>query len=172
MNSITEKAIDEQVELRLRFQVETTLTQKQVVEALQTSVIDTYFQLKVSDDYCWVSFKKKYQKIYTPQLQLRHEENEENTKQLHFLFGPDSDLWTMFMFLHFGLAICFIGLSIWLYTHISLQKPYEMVVVFLGFIAFTWIGLYFWARNNRKKGKPQAKQLEAFVIDALEISKL
>lgn len=166
MSSITEKAIDNQVELRLRFQIETFLEQKEIVELLKNSIKNTDFQLKVSDNYCWISFKKKHQKIYTPQLQLRLE-TDENTKQLHFLLGPDSGLWTMFMFLHFGLAVCFIGLSIWLYTSVSLEKPYGLILAFLGLIAVVWVSLYFWARQNRKKGKPQAKQLEAFVTSAL-----
>lgn len=170
MNSITEKAIDSNVELRLRFQLDTEFSAEEVIHRLKNSIEGSSFQLKVSDEYVWLSFKKKYQKIYTPQLQLRIE-NEEGSQhnQIHFLFGPDSGLWTMFMFLHFGLAVCFIGFSIWLYTNISLQKPYGFILALLGLIAVVWISLYVWARQNRKKGKPQAKQLEAFVTNALQL---
>lgn len=72
--------------------------------------------------------------------------------QIHFLFGPDSGLWTMFMFLHFGLGVFFLGIGIWLYTNISLNKPFGLLTAILIIIVLGWVGLYFCARTYGERG--------------------
>ncbi len=173
MGSYTSEAIDHQVELRLRFKKSTSLTCEEVMNRLKEMDMENKFHLKISDNYAWLTFKKKYQKIYTPQLQIRVDEDEYNEgmeNEIHFLFGPDSGLWTMFMFLHFGIALGLISCGIWLYTNLSLEKSAILPTSLIAFFVVAWIGLYFWARSNRAKGKPQAKLLERKVKQSLDLS--
>jgi hypothetical protein len=52
------------------------------------------------------------------------------TSLLKGLFGPKSQIWTLFMFIHFVLGIYFLVFGGLLYTNISLNEPI--------FFSFNW----------------------------------
>lgn len=59
MNSITEKAINKHVELRLKFQQNTLLSQAEITDRLRALNLMNKFQFKASEEYILLSFKKK-----------------------------------------------------------------------------------------------------------------
>lgn len=154
--------LNEQAQLKIRFSTETEMSQSLFKEELKKAQlkISDKFHLKLSGDHhVWISFTKKHRKLYSPQLHLEYVEEENEKSIIKGTFGPDPNLWTMFMFFHFFLGIVFIALLMWFYTNYSLGNSNAVVYSLMATISLLWIGLYIFARQNRLKGKNQTKEL-------------
>ncbi|MGO2294762.1 hypothetical protein [Psychroflexus halocasei] len=154
--------LNEQAQLKIRFSTETEMSQSLFKEEVKKShqKISDKFQLKLSgDQHVWISFTKKHRKLYSPQLHLEYIKEEKEKPIIKGTFGPDPNLWTMFMFFHFFLAIVFIALLMWFYTNYSLGNSNAVVYSLMATISLLWIGLYIFARQNRLRGKEQTKEL-------------
>lgn len=161
---ISIEKLNDQIKLKPRFKIDITdarLYEKLSIPAAQEKEI--FIDVKQLDDHVWLSIPTIEKKYYSPRLHVEIEDKEKPSYVLHCTFGPDPNLWTMFMFLHFFLAIIFIGIIINLYTNLTLQNSNTISYVLLIFIILIWIGLYVFARFSRKKGAQQSRQL----LDAL-----
>lgn len=153
---------EQQVSLRVHFKLNSTKNEHQILLAgknLKESK-PAVCSIKIVDQHIWLGILKKHQKLYSPNLHLELEENEKNSGTLiNAKFGPDPSLWTLFMFLHFGLALVFITFFIIGYANYALSKAYHLQILMLCLVTLIWVGLYVFARINRNKGKEQAKYL-------------
>ncbi|WP_019037880.1 hypothetical protein [Psychroflexus tropicus] len=121
---------------------------------------DLQFQgvvLKQLDEHIWFSIIESEKEYFSPRLHVEIEENEDLI--LHCTFGPEPNVWTLFMFIHFFLGLLFIGLFIWGYSNMVLEKPNVLVYISGISVILIWIGLYVFARINRKKATPQSQRL-------------
>lgn len=154
--------LNEQAQLKIRFSAATILSKtdfKREAKEAQQKRTDK-FAFKISgEDHVWISFSKKYSKLYSPQLHLEYVDEENENPVIKGTFGPDPNLWTMFMFFHFFLGVIFIALLMWFYTNYSLGNSNAIVYSLMATISLLWIGLYIFARQNRIKGKRQSKEL-------------
>lgn len=155
--------LNEQAQLRIAFKTATVLSEvefKNTLKDAQIKLSDKYI-IKISgNNHAWLSFKKEQRKLYSPQLHLEYlKAYESDKKSIKGTFGPDPNLWTMFMFIHFFLGIIFIALLMWFYTNYSLGNSNVAVYSLMATISLLWIALYIFARQNRLKGKDQAKEL-------------
>jgi ABC-type thiamin/hydroxymethylpyrimidine transport system permease subunit len=76
------------------------------------------------------------------------------------LFGPDSTLWTLFVFLHFVVAGIFIIFGMIAYSNYTLKAPLMMDVIIMFIMVIVWFLLYVIARQIREKGHDQMNELE------------
>lgn len=153
--------LDKKISLRIHF---TLKSRNSPVEILKKAAAlkankNINCSIKIVDHHLWFGVLKKHQKLYSPNLHIELEENEDCITLVNAKFGPDPALWTLFMFLHFGLAIVFITFAILTYANYSLGKAFNFHLAMMGLVCFCWIGLYFFARINRSRGKLQAKML-------------
>lgn len=168
MNSLKSIAVDAPIELRVRFTRFSAKSAEDLVTQINLWKSDKNFPypIKQTDEHIWIEIPKQHKKMHSPHLHLELFPKKEGT-EVAGLFGPDPSLWTMFMFLHFFLALVFIILGIWGYSSWSLGKEYLPQLLVMGVIGLIWAGLYFFARYNRNKGKAQAKELEEIMNQLL-----
>jgi len=160
--------VDNQIQLRPRFEKVVSKT----VENIQTDVdllkqkIKPDFIINRLDEHLWIYIGNEHKKFYSPHLHLELEPLENGKTKIKGLFGPEPALWTMFMFLHFVVAGIFIIFGVFAYSNWSLGQPFTIHLASMLLMIIAWFSLYFTARSNRKKGMPQARELEK-VMDQL-----
>lgn len=156
---ISIEELNEQLQLKPSFKVEVENTE--ILDQFSKHKKENSFEnveIKRLDEHVWLSIPKADRKNYSPRLHIEIEQKEK-VSILHCTFGPDPNLWTMFMFVHFFLGLFFIGLLVWFYTNITLDNSNTIVYILMCLIALAWIGLYVFARQNRQKAAPQSQQL-------------
>ena len=153
--------LENSISLRVHFQLKSKKSNEEILKAASClqSEQKTRCTIKIVDNHIWLGIVKKHQKLHSPNLHLELMKSDESKLQINAKFGPDPSLWTLFMFLHFGLALASITLMVVAYANYTLQKNFVFQLVFLLLIVVIWIGLYVFARVNRSKGKGQAKML-------------
>ncbi len=162
--------IENQIQLRPRFE---RITHKSM-EAITKRVIslgeklNPHFVLKQLDEHLWISIGSENKKYYSPHLHIEFEPLEDGTTKVKGLFGPEPALWTLFMFLHFVVAGIFIIFGVFSYSNWSLRQPYGIHILIMLLMVIAWFSLYFIARSNRKKGMPQAYELEKVMEELLK----
>lgn len=161
MNADKPINIEEPIELRVRFTKFSDKSFSEILEQVSRWKKDTSFKypIKHIDEHIWIQIPKSQKKMHSPHLHLELFPKNKGT-EVSGLFGPDPSLWTMFMFLHFFLALLFIILGIWGYSSWSLGKDFLPQLTVMLVIGLIWMGLYFFARFNRNKGKSQAIELD------------
>ncbi|MBZ9777349.1 hypothetical protein LB452_00300 [Psychroflexus sp. CAK8W] len=152
------KDLNEQLQLKPSFKVEVAHLNITDQFSVKENALDNTIHIKCLDEHVWLSIPKSDRKYFSPRLHIEIEQKEVSCI-LHCTFGPDPDLWTMFMFVHFFLGLSFTGLLVWFYTNMTLDKSNTLVYVLMALIIISWIGLYIFARQNRQKATPQSKQL-------------
>jgi hypothetical protein len=157
--------IDKPIKLRPRFRYYTNNDKSFLIERIKSIRIKykSKFKIKLSGDHIWIHHSKVEEKIYTPHLHLEMVEDDYDQPDkllIKGLYSPNSSYWTMFMFLHFILAGLFIGFAIMAYTKSILDEAYSLYIYLMISIGLIWVGLYFFARYNRKRGLKQAYALE------------
>lgn len=154
--------IDKSIPLRYRFQEEINMSYDAIFENVkkQKELQKPKFWLKVIDNHVFVSINNEEKKFFSPHLHLDFEKKDDNSTTLRGLYGPEPTLWTFFMFLHFFIASGFILLSMLAYSNYILQKPFAVEIFVMILLVFSWVGLYFFAKNLRKLGIPQTHELE------------
>lgn len=155
--------------LRPRFQLDIEQPKEQLFSAFDSSSRSP-FSVKRLDDHIFIKFNPEETHFWSPQLHLEVTATKTNTSKIYGLFGPNPTLWTFFMFLHFGVALAFIVLSIWTYSSASLNKPYYIQLGLMITMIIIWFALYAFGRIGRKKGKPQMHMLHEFMNTTLGIS--
>ena len=95
------------------------------------------------------------------------ESKGENQTHIRGLFGPDPNLWTFFMFLHFMIAgtfIIFCGIA---YSDYVLKKPTAGDLVVMSMMVFAWLLLYVVAKQIRSNGEKQMNDIEKVFLEII-----
>mgnify|MGYP000108262281 CR=1 FL=1 len=157
--------IDKTVKLRPRFRYYTDKKKTVLLERIKKlkTEYSSKFRVKLSGNHIWIHHARSREKIFTPHLHLELVEDDYELPDkllVKGLYSPNSSYWTMFMFLHFILAGLFIVFAIMAYTKSVLDENYALYVYLMAFVVLAWLGLYVFARYNRKRGLSQAYELE------------
>ncbi len=162
--------IDKQIQLRPRFERITQESMNVISERVVNlnKNLKPRFYIKQLDEHLWIYVGNDYKKYYSPHLHIEFEPQENGETKVKGLFGPDPGLWTLFMFLHFVVAGIFIIFGVFAYSNWSLEQPFAIHIAVMSLMVIAWFSLYFIARSNRKKGMPQAHQLEGVLNKLLE----
>ncbi|QSS97681.1 hypothetical protein [Psychroflexus sp. ALD_RP9] len=151
--------LNEQLQLKPRFKVEVNdanIQKRFSAEKNHQSISNVI--IKCLDEHVWLSIPPIEKRYYSPRLHVEIEQRERQCI-LHCTFGPDPNLWTMFMFVHFFLGLAFIGVLTLYYTNTTLGNSNILAYSLMLTIALLWVALYVFARNNRQKAAPQSKML-------------
>lgn len=153
---------ENEIKLRLRFYKdvnETFEVLKKKFEIHRDNQPKDY-NIRVNDEHIWFHFKGEHKHYWSPHLHLELEEKENKITHIRGLFGPDSTLWTLFMFLHFVIAGIFIIFGMIAYSNYTLDEPIIMDIIIMFIMIMIWGLLYVIARQIREKGNDQMNYLE------------
>lgn len=166
-------SLENEILLRPRFKLEIN---KDNEEALQTfeelPKEEKEFLVSRVDNHVFIRIPKNKQHFWSPQLHLEIDNLGDNKSELRGLFGPKSSVWTLFMFLHFVVAVLFIGFGSWAYSNWSLDNPYGLQIGLMALMIIAWFALYFSGRMGKSKGKNEMKQLCSFLENTLDLKEV
>jgi hypothetical protein len=163
-------ALSNEVVLRPRFKIELERSNEDALKAFEnTKKASREFVITRVDDHVFLKIPRDRQHYWSPQLDLEIVTFEEGTSQLHGVFGPKPAVWTMFMFFHFAVASLFLVFGIWAYTNASLDEPYAVQLLLMGFMVLGWIALYLAGRMGKAAGRDEMHQLYNFMKKTLEL---
>jgi len=157
-------------ELRPRFEIELPYTNKKAIEIFKNAKAkQKKFVIHQVDDHIFIKLPTTKQHFWSPQLDLEIIEINDTSSLLKGLYGPKPGVWTLFMFIHFVVATLFIGIGIWLYSNVSLERPFAVQLFLLALLLVLWFVLYFAGRMGKSAGRKEMLQLNAFIIQILEL---
>ncbi len=134
----------------------------------ETKKVQKDFIVSRIDDHVFIKIPKEKQHFWSPQLHLEINKNEtDNSSTIHGLFGPNPTVWTMFMFLHFFVAVVFIGFGAWAYSSWSLDNSYGIQIGVMILMTISWLILYAVGRIGKKTGMEDMHSLHHFMRDTL-----
>lgn len=129
--------------------------------------VETTLRGKVVGDHIVIDVANADAHIWSPQLQLEIVENDDKTSVIKGLFGPKPQLWTLFMFIHFGVALAFAVFVTMLYTDLSLGQDHTLSMILTIAMPILWMLFYLFGRWGKKKGHGQMVELDDFMKKVL-----
>lgn len=159
----------QEIVLRPRFKFEVKQDNQYLLKLFEdTKTTQKEFIVSRIDEHVFIKIPKDKQHFWSPQLHLEIIISApNNTSTIHGLFGPNPTVWTMFMFLHFFVAVIFIGFGAWAYSNWSLGTSYGLQIGVMILMAISWFILYFAGRIGKKTGLEQMHELHHFMRDTL-----
>ncbi|CAN1504837.1 hypothetical protein MCETHM1_00608 [Flavobacteriaceae bacterium] len=159
-----------EIRLRLRFYKDVnqdidSLRQKFIL-FINTNSPD--YALKIKEYHIWINIKGTKKAYWSPHLHLEMESKGDNQTHIRGLFGPDPDLWTFFMFLHFMIAGTFIIFSGIAYSHYIIKESTMGDFVVMSLMVFAWFLLYVIAKQIRSNGEKQMNDIEKVFLEIIE----
>jgi len=123
---------------------------------------------KIVDGHIIIDVPEDENHFWSPQLNIEIETMHADTTIVKGLFGPKPQLWTLFMFFHFAVAVAFIGFSIMAYVQWTLKEDYSMALMIVIGLPILWVVMYFLGRIGRRKGHKQMDELYGLMMKTLE----
>ncbi|MDJ0644923.1 MAG: hypothetical protein QNJ57_02965 [Flavobacteriaceae bacterium] len=156
--------------LKPRFKLQYNENRGVVIEKFKNAFSNATegFRGKIVGDHIVIDVTKDDEHLWSPQLQLELEESEEGLA-IKGLFGPKPTLWSLFMFIHFGVALAFAVFATMLYTDISLGQDATFSMIMTIAMPIVWILFYLFGRWGKKKGHQQMVALYNVMNDILEL---
>ncbi len=161
-------SLTNEIVLRPRFKFELKRNNQEALKLFEdTKNSQSDFIVSRVDDHVFIRIPKSKQHFWSPQLHLEINEIDDNSSTLQGLFGPNPTVWTMFMFLHFFVAVLFIGFLVWAYSNWSLENSYGIQLGVMILMIVLWFVLYFAGRMGKKSGMDEMHLLHHFMRDTL-----
>lgn len=158
-----------QIFLKPRFQIDFEMNANILVSRVEEQLKEEKkYRTKIVDHHVIVDVPEKDEHFWSPQLHVEVESIDKNSSKLKGLFGPKPGVWSLFMFIHFGVATAFIIFGIIAYSNWSLQKDFFFPVVMLVVLPIIWITLYFLGRLGKSTGQKQMDELKKFTLELLK----
>ena len=156
------------IALRPRFQLYSDASKDKILKQFSNQDDqNTIIRSCVVAPHVFLKITKREQHFWSPQLHLEIFDSDKGYK-IHGIFGPNPKLWTFFMFLHFLVAVVFIGCSIWSYVNWTLDQSFLKPIIVMVFMILLWVVLYLFGRVGKQKGKDQMKLLYDYTIYNLQ----
>jgi len=121
---------------------------------------------KIIDHHIVIDVPKAEEHFWSPQLHIEIEEVENNTT-IKGLFGPKPNVWSLFMFIHFAVALAFVVFLVLVYVRWNLKQDYTFALMMSLIMPVLWFVLYFLGRIGRKKGAQQMHEISNFFSEIL-----
>ena len=163
-------SLSNEVVLRPRFKIELNQDNESALDAFdEVKKVQNDFVISRVDDHVFIRLPKEKQHFWSPQLHLEINKVDDKSCLLHGLFGPNPTVWTLFMFLHFFVAVVFIGFGAWAYANWSLENSYGIQIGVMVFMVVLWFVLYFAGRMGKSTGKDEMHLLHDFMNKTLKL---
>ena len=123
---------------------------------------------KIVDHHIIIDVPNEVAHFWSPQLHIEVVEDEKGHTLIKGLYGPKPSVWSLFMFIHFAVAVSFIVFLVITYTRWSLNQDYTTSMVMCIAMPVLWLILYFLGRIGRKKGAQQMIEINTFFTKILD----
>jgi hypothetical protein len=158
------------IHLRPRFKLEFEESQDNLLNKFRDNLNNKTCKYcsKIIDGHIVIDVPNEENHFWSPQLNIEVEKIGDKKTIVKGLFGPKPTVWTLFMFIHFGVAVAFIGFAImWYVKHLIKEDTTLPMMVTLALPVF-WIILYVLGRIGKRTGNKQMTELRNFMWDTLE----
>lgn len=157
------------IHLRPRFKLDFEESQQELIAKFRDNLKDPECKYcsKIVDGHIVIDVPVEDNHFWSPQLNIEIEKVEKKKSIVKGLFGPKPQVWTFFMFIHFAVAVGFIGFFILAYVKLSLGKPYLWPLIICISLPVIWGILYYLGHLGKKKGKIQMEELHSFMMKTL-----
>ena len=158
------------IHLRPRFKMDFNVSQQNLISKFEENLKDgeCKYCSKIVDGHIVIDVPIEENHFWSPQLNIEIEKIEDEKTIVKGLFGPKPQVWTLFMFFHFAIAIAFIGFSIMAYVKWTLKSDYSFPLVMVITLPIIWVLMYFFGRIGKKTGHQQMDELHQFMMKTLE----
>ena len=158
------------ISLKPRFKIERAESKRVIIEKFKNEFAQgrSKFSGKIVDHHIIIDVPKEEEHFWSPQLHAEVDETEANNTIIKGLFGPKPTVWSLFMFIHFGVALAFSVFLVLLYTRWSLEQDYKFAMLMCLIMPILWFALYFLGRVGKKKSRHQIEQLHRYFFEILE----
>ncbi|UMB59886.1 GTP-binding protein [Lutibacter sp. A80] len=165
-----EVQINSEIHLRPRFKMNFTESQDVLISRFKKELNgkDCKYCSKIVDGHIVIDVPIDENHFWSPQLNIEIEKNDSEETIVKGLFGPKPQLWTLFMFFHFAMAVAFIGFSIMAYVQWTLKEDYSTALIVVVALPILWVTMYVLGRIGRRKGHKQMDELYKFMMKTLE----
>lgn len=156
------------ISTRPRFKFYTDLSPDEFAENLTKylSKNQKEFSGNINREIATIYVETEEQNLWKPNLSLRTEKEDGKTV-IRGVFGPNSSIWTLFMFLYFTLGILWmVFISFWFVGTQIKSDDYEWGLPVSFGILFLILLTYLAARYGQKKAKREMAALRSFAIEA------
>ncbi|MFL1013123.1 GTP-binding protein [Flavisericum labens] len=161
-------ALPNDIVLRPRFKFEISRSNEAVLKDFESAkTTQSEFIVNRIDDHVFIKYPKEKQHFWSPQLHLEINEITEDSCMLHGLFGPNPTVWTLFLFLHFMVAVIFVAFGIWAYSNWSLKQSYALQLSIMFLMVLIWTALYFAGSIGKASSKKDMIALNDFMNGVL-----
>jgi ABC-type multidrug transport system fused ATPase/permease subunit len=158
-----------EVFLRPRFKIDFDDSQQKLIEKFKDNLKDAEckYYSRIIDGHIIIDIPIDESHFWSPQLSIEIEEVDKKKAIVKGLFGPKPQVWTLFMFFHFAMAIAFIGFSIMTYVKWTLKLDYTFSLIGVMILPILWFTMYFFGRLGKKTGHKQMNELYEFMVKTL-----
>lgn len=122
---------------------------------------------KIIDGHIVIDVPVEENRFWSPQLNIEVVKVGKDKAIVKGLFGPKPQVWTLFMFFHFAMAIAFIGFSVMAYVQWSLKSDYSTALIAVISLPILWVAMYFLGRAGKRTGRKQMEELHDFMMYTL-----
>ena len=162
-------SLSNDIVLRPRFKIEVPKDINTIFNNFDTAkTSQSNFILNRVEEHIFIRFPKAQQQFWSPQLHLEIDEINKNTCTIKGVFGPNPNVWTFFMFLHFLIAGLFIAFSIKAYTSWTLKQSFILPSCFSLVMVILWAVLYFAGRYGKSTSIDDMRLLSDFMYSVIE----
>ena len=155
--------------LKPRFKIEKPEDKAVIIEKFKNEFAQggNDFLGKVVDHHIIIDVPATSTHFWSPQLHIEVEEHQNNTI-IKGLYGPKPNVWSLFMFAHFAVALAFIIFFVLAYARWNLKQDYSFALSMCFVMPALWFVLYYLGRIGRKKGSQQMTEINDFYMKILE----
>lgn len=157
------------IHLRPRFKMDFDESQQKIISKFKENLndADCKYCSKIVDGHVIIDVPIDENHFWSPQLNIEIEEVGNGKAIVKGLFGPKPQVWTLFMFFHFAVAVAFIGFLIMAYVKWTLKTNYTFPLIMVIALPILWVVMYFLGRLGKKKGHKQMDELYVFMMKTL-----
>ena len=158
------------IHLRPRFKMDFEESQQEIISKFKDNLKDgdCKYCSKIVDGHIIIDVPVENNHFWSPQLNIEVEKTDGKQTVVKGLFGPKPQVWTLFMFFHFAVAVAFIGFSIMAYVQWSINIDFYMALYMVIGLPILWFVMYFLGRWGKSTGHKQMDELYCFMMKTLE----
>jgi hypothetical protein len=149
--------------IRPRFQIETDIKKEEISDLLNKALEDKeatcigYAKYR----YASIALPDAEQHYWSPQLKISMEELENGKTGVNGVYGPRSEVWTMFVFFYFAIAISVAVIAVIGMSKLTLDKSANILWL-IPFLVIAFFSLYLTSHFGKMKGKSQIITIHKF----------
>jgi len=156
--------------LRPRFKIQLDENQHNLIEKFKDNLNDgdCKYCSKIVDSHIVIDVPLDENHFWSPQLNIEIERLNDKKSIVKGLFGPKPQVWTLFMFVHFAMALAFIGFAIMTYVQWTLKSDYKLSLIVTTSLPVLWVLMYVLGRIGKATSRKQMNELHDFMMKTLK----